>query len=55
VDLTVAVCACTIVDAQGRRVVEPGDFELLVGPSSRTDTLLGARFTIGTGAVDRPA
>ncbi len=27
--------ACTIVDAEGRRVVELGDFDLLVGPSSR--------------------
>ncbi|NEE48522.1 beta-glucosidase, partial [Streptomyces sp. SID8455] len=26
------VAACTLVDAQGRRVVEPGRFELLVGP-----------------------
>ena len=55
VDLALPVSACTIVDAQGRRVVEPGEFELLVGPSSRTDTLLRARFTIGTGAVDGPA
>ncbi|MEU4261620.1 exo-beta-d-1,3/1,6-glucosidase [Streptomyces argenteolus] len=38
--------ACTLVDAEGRRVVEPGDFELLVGPSSRDDALLRAGFTV---------
>ncbi|MFD4033527.1 glycoside hydrolase family 3 N-terminal domain-containing protein [Streptomyces sp. NPDC058637] len=37
---------CTLVDAEGRRVVEPGDFELLVGPSSRDDVLLRAGFTV---------
>ncbi|WP_405388443.1 glycoside hydrolase family 3 C-terminal domain-containing protein [Streptomyces sp. NBC_01102] len=38
--------ACTLVDAEGHRVVEPGDFELLVGPSSRDDVLLRAGFTV---------
>ena len=38
---------CTLVDADGRRVVEPGDFDLLVGPSSRDTDLLAARFTLG--------
>jgi beta-glucosidase len=37
---------CTIVDAHGNRIVEPGDFELQVGPSSRPADLLRARFTI---------
>ncbi|MGW1662491.1 exo-beta-d-1,3/1,6-glucosidase [Streptomyces microflavus] len=40
------VAACTLVDAQGRRVVEPGRFELLVGPSSRDEALLRAEFTV---------
>jgi len=40
------VAACTLVDAQGRRVVEPGRFELLVGPSSRDEVLLRAEFTV---------
>jgi beta-glucosidase len=31
-----------IVDAEGRRVVEPGEFEILVGPSSRDSDLLRA-------------
>lgn len=38
--------ACTIVDADAARVVEPGEFELLVGPSSRDRDLLPARFTL---------
>ncbi len=55
VDLALPVSTCTIVDAQGRRVVEPGEFELLVGPSSRTDALLRARFTLTAEHVGRPA
>jgi beta-glucosidase len=46
VDLELPASACTIVDAQAERVVEPGEFELQVGPSSRTRDLLRARFTI---------
>ncbi|MGO3232291.1 MAG: glycoside hydrolase family 3 N-terminal domain-containing protein [Microbacterium sp.] len=45
IDLPVA--ACTIVDAAGTRVVESGEFELLVGPSSRDEMLLAAGFTVG--------
>jgi beta-glucosidase len=47
IDLEIPVAACTIVAANGRRVVEPGDFDLLVGPSSRDQDLLTARFTVG--------
>lgn len=46
VDLEVAVADCTLVDPAGRRVVEPGEFELLVGRSSRTEDLEAARFTV---------
>ncbi|WP_415958352.1 glycoside hydrolase family 3 N-terminal domain-containing protein [Streptomyces sp. 021-4] len=46
VDLELPVAACTLVDARGRRVVEPGRFELLVGPSSRDEVLLRAEFTV---------
>jgi len=35
--------AFQIVDAEGRSVVEPGEFEILVGPSSRDSDLLKAR------------
>jgi len=34
--------AFQIVDAEGRSVVEPGEFEVLVGPSSRDEDLLKA-------------
>ncbi|MFC5169019.1 glycoside hydrolase family 3 N-terminal domain-containing protein [Streptomyces mutomycini] len=44
--LELPVSECTLVDAAGRRVVEPGAFELLVGPSSRDDALLRAGFTV---------
>ncbi len=37
---------CTIVDAEGRRCVEPGRFELRVGHSSRSRDLLAAPFEI---------
>jgi beta-glucosidase len=46
VELEVPAAACTLVTADGRRVVEPGSFELLVGPSSRPADLLAAGFTI---------
>ncbi|MDX3324218.1 glycoside hydrolase family 3 N-terminal domain-containing protein [Streptomyces sp. ME02-6979-3A] len=44
--LELPVSECTLVDAAGRRVVEPGAFELLVGPSSSDDDLLRAGFTV---------
>lgn len=47
VRVEVPVADCTLVDAAGNRVVEPGDFELLVGPSSRRSDLLGAEFRVG--------
>ncbi|MET1071488.1 MAG: glycoside hydrolase family 3 N-terminal domain-containing protein [Umezawaea sp.] len=46
VAVDVPVADCSIVDAQGRRIVEPGDFALLVGPSSRDAALLRAGFTV---------
>ncbi|WP_434743974.1 glycoside hydrolase family 3 N-terminal domain-containing protein [Micromonospora sp. SH-82] len=53
----VPVADCTIVDARGERVVEPGSFDLLVGPSSRDEVLLRATFTVvptaGEDAVGR--
>jgi len=38
--------AFQIVNAQGEYVVEPGEFDVLVGPSSRDDDLLKARLTV---------
>ncbi len=46
VRLTVPVAACSVVTAEGRRVVEPGDFDLLVGPSSRDADLLSEGFQV---------
>ncbi len=46
VTLDVPAASCSMVTADGRRVVEPGQFDLLVGRSSRTTDLLRARFTI---------
>jgi beta-glucosidase len=42
VTVTLPPDAFQIVDAEGRRVVEPGEFEILVGPSSRDRDLLKA-------------
>ncbi|MFD4637671.1 glycoside hydrolase family 3 N-terminal domain-containing protein [Lentzea sp. NPDC058436] len=44
VSLELPVSDCTIVDAAGVRVVEPGEFVLLVGPSSKD--LRRAEFTV---------
>ncbi|MEA5116699.1 MAG: glycoside hydrolase family 3 N-terminal domain-containing protein [Propionicimonas sp.] len=46
VRIELPVAACTIVDAAGRRVVEPGAFELRVGPSSRLSDQLRVTFTV---------
>ncbi|GAA4188205.1 glycoside hydrolase family 3 N-terminal domain-containing protein [Gryllotalpicola kribbensis] len=40
------VSECSIVDAAGVRRVEEGDFEVLVGPSSRESALLVAGFSL---------
>ena len=49
VEIELPAAACSLVDADGRRVVEPGEFELLVGPSSRDDALLRTSFDIVAG------
>ncbi|MFB4349482.1 glycoside hydrolase family 3 N-terminal domain-containing protein [Microbacterium sp. CR_7] len=46
VRVEVPVAECSIVDAAGVRRVEPGAFALLVGPSSREQSLLSASFTV---------
>lgn len=55
VRIEIPVAECTIVDAAGRRVVEPGTFDLLVGPSSRDDALRAARFTVARASVTDPS
>lgn len=47
VELVLPASACSIVDAREQRVVEPGEFELLVGHSSLASDLVSARFRIG--------
>ncbi|WP_062517321.1 glycoside hydrolase family 3 N-terminal domain-containing protein [Demequina gelatinilytica] len=42
----IPVADCSIVTARGERVVEPGAFQVLVGPSSRLSDLLSADFSV---------
>jgi beta-glucosidase len=44
--------AFQIVDAEGRAVVEPGEFEILVGPSSRDSELLRASVLAPTSSEE---
>ncbi|WP_199737916.1 glycoside hydrolase family 3 N-terminal domain-containing protein [Cellulomonas sp. PhB150] len=46
VSISLPAADCTLVDADGVRMVESGAFELLVGPSSRDEALLRAGFAI---------
>ena len=46
VALEIPVASCSLVDRQGNRVVEAGQFDLLVGPSSRAESLLRGRFEV---------
>ncbi|MET0796454.1 MAG: fibronectin type III-like domain-contianing protein, partial [Rhodococcus sp. (in: high G+C Gram-positive bacteria)] len=46
VTIEIPVAACSIVNARGARVVEPGTFELLVGHSSRDQDLLRTTFDV---------
>ncbi|MGN8244528.1 glycoside hydrolase family 3 N-terminal domain-containing protein [Cellulomonas soli] len=46
VEVELPAAACTLVDRHGERIVEPGEFQLLVGRSSRDADLLRAPFTI---------
>ena len=45
-EFALPIADCSIVDAEGKRVVEPGDFKILVGSSSRLSDLLDAQFTV---------
>ncbi|MFD2840511.1 glycoside hydrolase family 3 N-terminal domain-containing protein [Populibacterium corticicola] len=42
---------CSIVDADGNRVVESGEFEIRVGPSSKIENLAKARFFIDANCM----
>jgi beta-glucosidase len=47
VGIELPATSCTVVTADCRRIVEPGEFALLVGPNSRATDLLSATFRIG--------
>lgn len=42
----IPVSDCTIVDSQANRIVEPGEFEVLIGHSSRREDLKHTTFTV---------
>ena len=42
----IPVSDCTIVDSEANRIVEPGEFEVLIGHSSRREHLKRATFTV---------
>jgi len=46
ITLTIPQERLSLIDAYERRVVEPGEFEVSVAPSSRDDGALRARFTV---------
>lgn len=48
VDISIPAAHCSLVTADNRRVVEPGEFMLRVGPSSRREQQLSAGFRIRT-------
>lgn len=42
----IPVSDCTIVDSEANRIVEPGEFEVLIGHSSRSEDLKRTTFTV---------
>ena len=46
VTFEIPVANCTIVDPDANRIVEPGEFELLIGHSSRREDLKRTTFTV---------
>lgn len=46
VEFVIPVAQCSIVDAEVHRIVEPGEFELLIGHSSRRADLKRATFVV---------
>ena len=54
VAIAVQASRCTLVTAEGRRVVEPGSFELRVGPNSRRATHLVTGFEVYNGERSKP-
>ncbi len=48
VSITIPFKSLSLVNADLQRVVEPGEFEIMVGPSSKDEDLLKTTFTVGT-------
>lgn len=48
VNLSLPASACSLVDQDGQRIVEPGAFDLLVGRHSHDELMLTATFRITT-------
>lgn len=48
VDISIPAAHCSLVTADNRRLVEPGEFALRVGPSSRREQQLSVEFHIRT-------
>ena len=46
VEFSLPISACTFVNAQGARVVEAGEFEVLIGKSSRLTDLQSGSFVV---------
>lgn len=46
VTLEISASDCTLVNSEAKRVVEPGEFQLLVGRSSRDRDLIRSTFTV---------
>jgi beta-glucosidase len=46
VEFTLPVSELYIIDENEKQVVEPGEFEILVGPDSRPESLLKAVLTV---------
>ncbi|WP_062388350.1 glycoside hydrolase family 3 N-terminal domain-containing protein [Demequina iriomotensis] len=51
VTIAIPVSECSIVNARGERVVEPGAFQVLVGPSSRLTDLLVADLNVSASVA----
>ena len=45
-EFTLPVSELYIIDENEKQVVEPGEFEILVGPDSRPESLLKAVLTV---------
>jgi beta-glucosidase len=52
VNITIPVSACSLVNVAGERVVERGEFQCLVGASSRNEDLVALDFVVTSGSSE---